>query len=407
VTLSVDEVPVPALASGEVLLAVMASSLNHNTVWSATFEPCPTFRYLEMNARLGGGWQRHDLPYHVLGSDACGIVLRVGQGVARWHPGDRVVVHSAYVDLESPESHADSMLDPSQCAWGYETNFGGLADLAVVRATQLLPKAAHLSWEEAAVNGVANSTAYRQLVSSAGANMRQGDVVLIWGAAGGIGSYAVQYALKGGAFPVAVVSSLAKAELVRAMGCEAVIDRAESGFSFWRNGHQDPAELHRFRDHVRRLTGGYDPDIVFEHTGRDTLAASVFVAARGGTIVTCASTSGFEHTYDNRYLWMKLKRISGSHIANLSEANRANRLVANGAIYPTLSHTAVLSDAPEAAKVLRRNGHTGKVGVFCLAQKPNEGVTDYEFRARHEDEIMRFRRNCESKTQLLGPEGQE
>ena len=117
------------------------------------------------------------------------------------------------------------MMASNQRIWGYETNFGGLADLAVVKVNQLLPKPAHLTWEEAAVNALCNSTSYRMLVSRNGAAMKQGDVVLIWGATGGIGAYAAQYVLNGGGIPVCVVSSPEKAAILKSMGVDAVIDR--------------------------------------------------------------------------------------------------------------------------------------------------------------------------------------
>ena len=219
------------------------------------------------------------------------------------------------------------MMDPEQRIWGFETNFGGLAELALVKSNQLMPMPAHLTWEEAASPGLVNSTAYRQLVSRNGAGMKQGDTVLIWGASGGLGSYATQFALNGGATPVCVVSSPEKAEIVRRMGAECVIDRSAEGYKFWRDEHtQDPREWKRFGAKIRELTGGDDPDIVFEHPGRETFGASVYVARKGGTIVTCASTSGFMHEFDNRYLWMNLKRIIGSHFANYREAWEANRL---------------------------------------------------------------------------------
>ena len=124
----------------------------------------------------------------------------------KWKPGDEVVAHCLSVELEDPAGHDDTMMDPQQRIWGFETNFGGLAELALVKSNQLMPKPGHLTWEEAAAPGLVNSTAYRQLVSHNGANMKQGDVVLIWGASGGLGSYATQMALNGGAIPVCVVS---------------------------------------------------------------------------------------------------------------------------------------------------------------------------------------------------------
>jgi crotonyl-CoA reductase len=320
------------------------------------------------------------------------VVLRTGAGVNKWKPGDEVVAHCLSVELEDAAGHDDTMLDPEQRIWGFETNFGGLAELALVKTNQLMPKPAHLSWEEAASPGLVNSTAYRQLVSKNGAAMKQGDVVLIWGASGGLGSYATQFALNGGAIPVCVVSSPQKAEICRSMGAELIIDRSAEDYRFWSDETtQNPKEWQRLGARIRELTGGEDPDIVFEHPGRETFGASVYVARRGGTIVTCASTSGFLHEYDNRYLWMNLKRIIGSHFANYREAWEANRLVQKGRVHPTLSRSYSLADAGQAAFDVHRNLHQGKVGVLCLAPEEGLGVRDSALRERHRSAIERFR----------------
>jgi crotonyl-CoA reductase len=391
-SLHVDEVPTPEVGPGEALIAVMASSVNYNTVWTSIFEPVSTFGFLERYGRLNALTARHDQPYHVVGSDAAGVVLRTGVGVTRWKPGDEVVAHCLSVELEEPDGHSDTMLDPQQRIWGFETNFGGLAELALVKSNQLMPKPAHLSWEEAAAPGLVNSTAYRQLVSSHGAAMKQGDVVLIWGASGGLGSYATQMALNGGALPVCVVSNQEKADIVRSMGATMVIDRAAENYRFWKDEHtQDPKEWQRLGKRIRELTGGEDPDIVFEHPGRETFGASVYVTRRGGTVVTCASTTGFLHQYDNRYLWMNLKRIIGSHFANYRESYEANRLIAKGLIHPTLSRVYPLAETGQAAYDVHRNLHQGKVGVLCLAPSEGLGIHDPQFRARHETAINRFR----------------
>jgi crotonyl-CoA reductase len=391
-SLHVDEVPTPELGPGEALVAVMASAINYNTVWTSIFEPLSTFGFLRRYGKTSPLAKRHDLPYHVVGSDLAGVVLRTGPGVHAWKPGDEVVAHCLNVELESPDGHNDTMLDPEQRIWGFETNFGGLAELALVKSNQLMPKPAHLSWEEAAAPGLVNSTAYRQLVSRNGADMKQGDVVLIWGASGGLGSYATQFALNGGATPVCVVSSKEKAEICRRMGAELIIDRAEEGYQFWSDEEtQNPKEWKRFGARIRELTGGDDPDIVFEHPGRETFGASVYVARKGGTIVTCASTSGYLHQYDNRYLWMSLKRIIGSHFANYREAWEANRLIAKGLVHPTLSRVYPLAETGQAAYDVHRNLHQGKVGVLCLAPEEGLGVRDPEMRERHVREINRFR----------------
>ncbi|HEV7450002.1 MAG TPA: crotonyl-CoA carboxylase/reductase [Pseudonocardiaceae bacterium] len=391
-SLHLDEVPVPELGPGEALVAVMASAINYNTVWTSIFEPLPTFGFLKRYGRTSPLAARHDLPYHVVGSDLAGVVLRTGVGVHTWKPGDEVVAHCLSVELEHPDGHNDTMLDPEQRIWGFETNFGGLAEVALVKSNQLMPKPAHLTWEEAASPGLVNSTAYRQLVSRNGADLKQGDTVLIWGASGGLGSYATQLALGGGATPVCVVSSPQKAEICRRMGADLIIDRSAEGYRFWRDEHnQDSREWKRFGAKIRELTGGDDPDIVFEHPGRETFGASVFVAKKGGTIVTCASTSGYLHTYDNRYLWMNLKRIIGSHFANYREAWEANRLIAKAKVHPTLSRVYPLDQTGQATHDMHCNVHQGKVGVLCLSPQEGLGVRNPELREAHLADINRFR----------------
>jgi crotonyl-CoA reductase len=390
-SLHVQEVPTPELGPGEAIVAVMASAINYNTVWTSIFEPVSTFEFLKRYGASSDLAGKHDRPYHVVGSDLAGVVLRVGPGVTKWQAGDEVVAHCLSVELEDPQGHDDTMMDPQQRIWGFETNFGGLAELALVKSNQLMPKPGHLTWEEAAAPGLVNSTAYRQLVSHHGANMKQGDVVLIWGASGGLGGYATQYALNGGATPICVVSSAEKAAICQSMGAELIIDRSAEDYQFWKDGEQQPSEWKRLGKKIRELTGGDDPDIVFEHPGRDTFGASVYVAKRGGTIVTCASTTGYWHEYDNRYLWMTLKRIVGSHFANYRESWEANRLIARGAIHPTLSRVYPLAETGQAAYDVHRNLHQGKVGVLCLAPTEGLGVRDHELRGKHLEGINRFR----------------
>ncbi|MFE5794729.1 crotonyl-CoA carboxylase/reductase [Streptomyces sp. NPDC056503] len=389
-SLHVGQVPLPEIAPDEVLIAVMASAINYNTVWSAMFEPMPTFGFLKHLASQGGWHARHDQPHHVLGSDASGVVVRTGSAVQHWKPGDHVVVATAHINDQEPASHADGMMGEDQRAWGFETNFGGLADYAVARASQLLPKPAHLTWEEAACNPLCAGTAYRMLVSDRGARMKQGDIALIWGASGGLGSYAVQFVRNGGGIAVGVVSSAEKAETVRALGCDVVIDRTEIE-------QGDPGSLQRPEGWKRlgkaiRTAVGEDPHIVFEHVGKATFPASVFLARRGGTVVTCGSSTGYQHQFDNRYLWMKLKRIIGSHGANLQEQWETNRLIQQGRVVPALSAVYGLDEVAEAARSVQTNRHIGKVGVLCLAPEPGLGVTDPAARERiGPDRIELFR----------------
>ncbi len=393
-SIRIGDVATPELAPDEAYVAVMASSINFNTVWTSIFEPLPTFGFLDRLGRESVWGKRHALPYHVIGSDASGVVLRVGSAVRNWRPGDRVTVHCNYVDDQDQSSHDDSMLAANQRIWGFETNFGGLADLTVVKANQLMPKPTHLTWEESAVNALCNSTSYRMLVSDNGARMKQGDSVLIWGATGGIGGYAIQYVLNGGGTPVGVVSSPEKVALLNELGVEAVIDRKAEDYRFWADEHtQDESEWRRLGKKIRSMIGD-DVDIVFEHPGRQTMGASVFVCKRGGTVVTCAATAGYMVEFDNRHFWMKLKNLKASHFANYAEAWKANQLIDAGRIQPLLSDVYPLTGVGEAARKIHRNEHEGKLGILCLAPAEGLGINDPAKRERiGEDKITVFRRH--------------
>jgi crotonyl-CoA reductase len=383
----------PELAPDEVLVAVMASSINYNTVWSAMFEPLPTFGFLERLAATGGHARRHALPYHVLGSDGAGVVVRAGDGVRRWKAGDHVVISPSYVDDQEPATHGDGMLGAEQRVWGFETNFGGLAHYTVARASQLAPKPAHLTWEEAASLTLCAITAYRMLISPQGARIKLGDLVLVWGAAGGLGAFAVQMVKAAGGVPIGVVSSDRKAQVVRRLGCDVVIDRNEIGL-----GGAPPATPEetiaagkRLGKAIRAATGE-DPHVVFDYVGRETFGLSTFVVRRGGAVVTCGSSTGYVHEYDNRYLWRNLKRVIGSHAGNLNEMWECLRLFARGTLVPTLAAHYPLAEVAEATRLVQTNQHLGKVGVLCLAPEPGLGVTDPALRARVGEERLNLLR---------------
>ncbi|HWX87897.1 MAG TPA: crotonyl-CoA carboxylase/reductase [Solirubrobacteraceae bacterium] len=384
-SIRVGEVSLPKLAPDEALVGVMASAINYNTVWSAMFEPIPTFRFLERLARNGGWEARHDLPQHVIGSDAAGVIVALGDGVRKWSVGDRVVVSPSVIDYQHPASQADGLLAEEALAWGFETNFGGLAHLAVVKVSQLLPKPRHLSWEEAACNTLCAITAYRMLVSPRGAQFKQGDLVLVWGASGGLGAYAVQLIRNGGGIAIGVVGSERKARLLEGIGCDLVLRRDELGL----DGLGEVELGKRVGTEIRRHFGE-DPHIVFEHVGRKTFGASVYLVRRGGTVVTCGSSTGYRHEYDNRRLWMSVKRIVGSHAANWQEAWEANRLVGLGRIQPTLSQVFPLEEVAQAAREVQLNRHIGKVGVLCLAEHEGQGVEDRSLRESIGEERLRL-----------------
>ena len=295
----------------------MASSI-FNTVWSSIFEPLPTFGFLDRSARsrCGAPAMRRTSTWS---GPASGVVVQVGSAVRNWKPGDRVVVHCNFVD-QDPSAHDDSMLAANQRIWGFESNYGGLADLAVVKANQVMPKPAHLTWEEAAVNGLCASTSYRMLVGRHAARMKQGDNVFIWGATGGIGAlrdaarpqrrwHAHRRGVERGPGPPAPSDGLQRRR-PQGRGLQVLEGRA----------HPGRGRVAQARQEVR-ASWATTPTSCSSTPGARRWVPPCSSAKRGGTIVTWA-TSGFMIEYDNRHLWMKLKRIVSSHFANYREAWR-------------------------------------------------------------------------------------
>jgi crotonyl-CoA carboxylase/reductase len=363
--LRIEEVEVPEPGLYEVVIRVMAAGVNYNNVWAAMGYPVSVFRYHPDDDR------------HIGGSDASGIVWKVGPGVSRWKAGDEVVVHCNQASYEDPEVHGlDPLAAPSQRIWGYETSWGSFAQFALVQSQQLLRKPAHLSWEEAASYSLVYFTAYRMLIDQCG--LKAGHRVLIWGAAGGLGVFATQLCRLAGARAVGVVSSAGKADFVRGLGAVEAIDRTEYA-GMLRRGGESPAQeearqavTRAFAKRVRAILGDA-PDIVFEHVGKATFPTSLFVVRPFGSVVLCGATSGFDLDFDARYLWMRQKRIIGSHFANAWEATRANELVEQGLIQPVLWRTVPFEEAAQAHQLLRENQHIGKIAILIGAPATGEG----------------------------------
>lgn len=387
-TLKVGQIEMPEPAPDEVVVAVMASALNYNTVWSARFEPIPGFLFLDFLGKTGGWNERHNQDFQVLGSDASGVIVALGSNVSRWKVGERVVIHTGWGDLEEGVNHHDMVKSTETRAWGFETNYGGLAHYTVVKSAQLMKKPTHLTWEEAACNTLCGMTSYRMLAGEYGAEMKQGELVFLWGAAGGLGAYGVQLVKNGGGIAIGVVNSEPKQKVLEELGCDLVIRRDQMDLE----GLEPRKYGKAFRTIVRDAYGE-DPHIIFEHVGEKTFWASVYMARNGGRIVTCGSSTGYEHKFDNRYLWMKTKRIIGSHGATLKEGKEFTRLVELGMIQPALSKVIALDDVAQGAHELDANTHVGKIGVLCLAEEEGLGIEDPEKRARiGEDKIQAFRK---------------
>ena len=212
----IEEIEVPEPAAFEVIVRVMAAGVNFNNVWASLGKPVSVFGYGD----------HPEYGHHIGGSDASGVVWKVGPGVTNWKPGDEVVIHCNQASYEDVEVHGlDPMAAPSQKIWGYETTWGSFAQFTKVQAQQLLPKPKNLSWVDSSAYGLTYFTAYRMLMNRC--NIQAGHNVLIWGAAGGLGVFAVQLAKAAGANAVGVVSSAEKGELVKSLGAVDYIDRNE------------------------------------------------------------------------------------------------------------------------------------------------------------------------------------
>ena len=279
----------PEPGAFEVIVRVMAAGVNFNNVWAALGKPVSVFGYGD----------HPEYGHHIGGSDASGIVWKVGEGVTRWKPGDEVVVHCNQASYEDPEVHGlDPMAAPSQKIWGYETTWGSFAQFTKVQAQQLLPKPQALTWEEAAslrpdlLHRLPHADEPRQApgrpprpdLGRRGRPRRVRDA-----------------ALQGRRRASASASSprAEKGELVKQLGAVDYIDRNEFAGMMRRGGETPDEEKARFkvtRDFAKRVKEilGDSPDIVFEHVGQATFPTSVFTVKPFGKVVICGATSGLQ-----------------------------------------------------------------------------------------------------------------
>lgn len=373
----VETVPVPEIADDEVLVYVMAAGINYNNIWAGRGAPVDV-----VAARQRAG-ELED--FHVGGSDASGIICKIGRRVTTLKVGDEVVLHCGRWDAECPsvQRGVDPMYSPTYRIWGYETNWGSFAQFTKVQAHQCLPKPPHLTWEAAAAYMLVGATAYRMLLGWPEHTVQRGDVVLVWGGAGGLGSMAIQIAKSCGAIPIAVVSGEDKIAFCKALGARGCIDRRK--FDHWGQlpSFGDTAAYDRWLIGARAFGQAIwdavgerrSPRIVFEHPGEDTLPTSVFVCETGGMVTICAGSTGFNATLDLRYLWMRQKRLQGSHFANDVQAQGVHELVMRGEVDPCLSRTFAWDELAQAHQLMADNRHpSGNMAVLVGAQRSGLGT---------------------------------
>ena len=363
----------PTIGPKDVLVYVMATGINYNNVWAGLGFP------VDVIADRQKKGEAED--FHAGGSDAAGIVWAVGEDVKDAKVGDEVVVHSGWWEPEDPWvlSGKDPMLAPSVRIWGYQTNYGSYCQFARAQSHQIKQKPKHLSWEEASSYMLCASTAYRQLMGWAPHTVEKDDVVLVWGAAGGLGSLALQIVTALGGKAVAVISNEDKRQFCIDKGAVGVINRND--FTHW--GPMPDTNSSDYKAWVGGVRGfgkaiweavgeRKNPKIVFEHPGEATLPTSGFVCDIGGMVVICAGTSGYNITMDLRYHWMMQKRLQGSHLANDVQAEELNKLVLAGKVDPCLSETYSFDEIGHAHQLMYENKHPYG-NMACLVNATAKG----------------------------------
>ncbi|MFE4672325.1 crotonyl-CoA carboxylase/reductase [Streptomyces sp. NPDC056723] len=371
-----EVIPTPAIGPDEVLIAVMAAGVNYNNVWAARGYPVD-----QVGVRQKGG-EPED--FHVGGSDASGIVYAVGDKVANVNVGDEVIVHPGVWDAADAWVTAgrDAMIAPTAKIWGYDTNYGAFGQFARVQAHQVLPKAAHLSWAEAAAPTLVGTTAYRMLLGWPGNTVETDDLVLVWGGSGGLGTQATQLVKAAGGRAIAVVSDDARGEFAMKYGAIGYINRRE--FDHWgipplvddKAGQKAwTAGARAFGKKIWEIAGGReDPAIVFEHPGAATIPTSIFLCRPGGMVVICAGTTGFDAMVDLRYHWTRQKRLQGSHGTNDEQAIAYNQLVCDGKIDPVVGRVLPMNQIPRAHAEMGRGEEVfGNTVILVGATTPKEG----------------------------------
>ncbi len=368
-----EVVDVPQMQPHQVLVWIMAAGINYNGVWSGLGYPVDIIAARNRN----GAPEK----YHIGGSDGAGVVWAVGDAVTSVKVGDHVVLGAGMWDENASDiqSGIDPMLSSSTTAWGYEENFGSFAQFCLVDHYQCIPKPRNLSWESAACYMASGSTAYRMLQGWAPNTVKENDPVLIWGGAGGLGSMAIQIVKEAGGIPIAVVSDQEKGDYCMSLGAHGVIDRTDPTFTHWGRlpNLDDAAGMKNWNQGVRAFGKKFwevlgerrSPKLVFEHTGQNTFPTSVFMVDIGGMVVTCAGTSGYNGDIDLRFLWMRQKRVQGSHIANTEQCRAITRLIENGSVKPTLSTVFQFEQMGQAHQLMHENQHPpGNMAILVNAK---------------------------------------
>lgn len=325
------DVPDPVAGPREVVIRVVAAALNFNDIWARR------------------GLPRVELPLpHISGTDAAGVIVEVGSEVDGVKVGDEVIAYGVNSCRRCEACRrGEEVFCREMKIWGFQTGpfDGAYGQFAKLQMEQVMPRPEHLSWTEAAATTTSLISVWRMLVTRAQA--APGETVLVWGASGGTGSFALQLCRALETKPIAITSSAEKAEFCRAMGAEEVV----------RWDKEDVLER------VRELTDGRGVDIVFDHVGETAWPISVECLRWGGKMVICGATEGYETRIDLRYLWNKQLSFLGSHIGTRREWVDCLHLVEQRKIHPPVTRVFSLEELGEAQRLMEERQVMGKIAI--------------------------------------------
>jgi len=320
------EVPQPELRFGEVLVGVHACALNHLDLW------------------VRGGLPGVPIPLpHIPGSDIAGVVAEIAAGVTTVKPGQKVLLATGVTCGKCAACLAGhDNYCPQFTNLGYLID-GGCAQFVRCPEVNCFPYPENLSFEKAAAVPLVFQTAWHMLLTRA--QLKPAETVLVLGGGSGVGSAAIQIAKFFGCRVIATAGNDAKLAKAKELGADDLINH----------------RAQKIKDEVRRLTGKRGVDVVFEHVGTATWDDSVASLSRGGRLVTCGATTGFDAKIDLRFLFSRQVSILGSYMGNKSEFATVLELVAAGKLKPVVDRTFPLAECRLAHEYLESGSQFGKV----------------------------------------------
>jgi 2-desacetyl-2-hydroxyethyl bacteriochlorophyllide A dehydrogenase len=321
-----EEIPTPAIGPNDVLVHVKATSINHLDIW----------------VRQGLPGVKFPLPL-IPGVDAAGVVAELGEAVRNVRIGDRVVVAQGISCGHCKQClNGDDNLCKEYRLIG-EHRDGADAEYISVPRRNILKLPDSVSFDAAAASALVFLTAWHMLVNKA--NVQPGDDVLVIGASSGVGSAGLQIAKMVGARVIATTSSDEKSAKLRELGADEVINY----------------KTHRVLDQVRLLTGKKGVEVVFDHVGVSVWEESIKAMAKGGRLVTCGATSGYEATTDLRYIFYKQLQILGSTMGRKGDLITILSLIERGILKPVIDRVLPLIDVRYAHQIVEEGKHFGKI----------------------------------------------